>query len=119
MHLNYVNVSLLSDGTRTVAEVTYDRDREPVVVRAHGSAGVCPGDRPDYQVGEDLAVARALRNLAGRLERQASGASKHEEDCREHARQIEHAKAEAAVLPEPAEKALAPLRQLLHPQYAD
>jgi hypothetical protein len=42
-----------------------------------------PGDRADPKIGSDLAVARALRKLARRLERRANGAVRQSQHVRE------------------------------------
>lgn len=82
----------LSDGSRTVAEATLHTYRHPAL-SGRGSSGREPGDRTDAGIGEDLALARALRSLAAKLERQANGRMKHAADCRAHRRQLAERKA--------------------------
>ena len=65
-----VSVSIMSDGTRTVAEATLI-DFEYNAIRGAGSAGRDHEDKYKAQVGDDLATARALRSLAVHLERRA------------------------------------------------
>lgn len=76
-----VQLSALSDGSRTVAEATLHTYRHPAL-SGTGSSGREPGDKADAGIGEDLALARALRSLAARLERQANGRCKHRADVR-------------------------------------
>lgn len=63
-------IAVLTDGNATVAVA------EMGGIQVAGSAKRDPCDRNDRDVGADLATARALRKLAGRLERRANGAVK-------------------------------------------
>ncbi len=82
-----IQVTLLSDGSRTVAQATgappYD-----MACRGLGSSGREPGDRPDEAIGEKLATARALHSMARRLERQAMGRMRHNESVQNHRDEI-------------------------------
>jgi len=82
-----VQLSLLSDGDRTVVEAAYHSYQFPSIV-ASASSGREPGDKSNEKIGEALAVARALRSLANRLERQAQGALRHAESNKAHKEEI-------------------------------
>ncbi len=86
----YVQVKLLSDRDRSVAEAHLVADARYGLagVTVRGSSGREPGDKANPVVGENLAVARALRSLANRLERQATGAMKMAESNRQHKEEI-------------------------------
>lgn len=62
-----------------------------------GCAKRDPGDKPDRQIGVQLAAARALENLALHIRRQADGLVKHHDDMRA---QNAERKAKAAALVE-------------------
>ena len=88
MNTGTVHLSILTDGDRTVVEAslhTYLNPSIPVVA----SSGREPGDKTDPEIGEALAVARALRKIANRLEKKAAGTMKHRESIAEHRRQLE------------------------------
>jgi len=85
-----IRVTTMSDGDRTVAKaVVIDLNRLPSIIAGMGSSSRERGDKADREVGENLALARALRSLASKLEKQAAGKIKHREDCKEHAREIQ------------------------------
>jgi hypothetical protein len=87
MKNGFVDIRILSDGDRTVVEAALHTYKYPSVVGT-GSAGREPGDKADPKIGEALAVARALRSIAGGLERQAHGTMKHREDNKKHKLEI-------------------------------
>lgn len=94
MHQGNIVFSVLTDGSRTVVEAALlHADSREVVLSATGSSGRDPGDKTDPAVGVGLATARALSSLAKRIERQANGRVKHNEDIAEHRRQIKDAPA--------------------------
>lgn len=82
-----VQLTILSDGDRTVVEAALHTYRNPSVT-ATGSSGREPVDKSDPHVGENLAVARALRSIANRLERQAQGYLRHAESNKAHKEEI-------------------------------
>lgn len=82
-----VDIHIATDGSRTVVEA-YLHTYLHKSVTAAGSSSRDPQDKADKKTGEALAVARALRHLAAKLERQAYGEMKHREDCARHAREI-------------------------------
>ena len=63
------NISTLQDRNATVAEILYGD------LRVTGSSKREPGDRFVSQAGKDLAIARAMRNLARELERRGRKAA--------------------------------------------
>ncbi len=90
-----IQVTILGDGSRTVAQVTgappYD-----LACRGLGSASREPGDKPDEAIGEKLAAARALHSAARRLERQALGRMRQNENVAAHRAAIAARKADLA-----------------------
>lgn len=83
------SVYIMSDGNRTVATAElFNFYRAETVFMGKGSSGREPGDKPDAAIGEDLAVARALRSLASKLERRAAGRMRHVESIKAHKEQI-------------------------------
>lgn len=52
------------------------------VVEASGAARRHRDDRPNPELGVDLATARALRNLGSKMERRTMGQVKHADDVR-------------------------------------
>jgi len=82
-----VHLAVLTDGDRTVVEATLHTYLN-LSVTAAGSSSREPGDKPDPQTGEALAVARALRRIAAKLERQARGKMKHQESVKAHREEI-------------------------------
>ena len=88
-----ITVTTMTDGTRTTAEavmVNSEWERS----RGTGSAGRERGDKFNASVGEDLAVARALRSLAAHLERRARGRVNHAESIKAHKAEIAQRNAE-------------------------
>jgi hypothetical protein len=83
MRYGKVNYQAATDGDRTVVEASL-LFADELVINSVGSAGREPGDKSDPKIGEALAVARALRSIASRLERQAKGTMKHREDIQRH-----------------------------------
>lgn len=99
MEQHNVSLYIMTDGNRTVAEARMIA----AGMSGQGSAGREPGDKADAFVGEDLAVARALRSLAAHLERRARGRVNHAESIKAHKAEIaireaahQHALAETA-----------------------
>lgn len=82
-----VDIHIATDGSRTVVEA-YLHTYLHKSVTAYGSSARDPQDKTDRKIGEALAVARALRKIAAKLERQAHGKMKHREDCARHAAEI-------------------------------
>lgn len=82
-----VQLRMMTDGDRTVAEAVLHTYQHPSTA-AVASSGRERGDESDEKIGEALAIARALRSLASKLEKQAAGKMKHREDCKAHARDI-------------------------------
>lgn len=94
MQTGNVLMSILTDGDRTVVEAalhTYRHRSVPAIA----SSSREPGDKSDPKIGEALAIARALRKIASKLEREAGGTMKHREDTKKHAREIGKAEADA------------------------
>lgn len=83
MKLRSVDIKILTDGDRTVAEACLYPCVEGV-----GSSSRDRADKSDPEIGEALAVARALRKIAAKLERQAAGMMKHREDIKAHRQEI-------------------------------
>lgn len=93
-----IHILVLNDGDRTVAEANlaaiYGGDAPEIrPTTRSGSAARQPGDKADEMVGDNLAVARALRSLAAKLERQANGKMRNNESNKAHREQIRAAKA--------------------------
>lgn len=82
-----VDIKILSDGNRTVAEAALHTYLHPSV-EGRGSSSREPGDKSNAQIGEAFAIARALRSLAAHLERQAKGKMKHADEIKRHAAEI-------------------------------
>jgi uncharacterized protein DUF1876 len=87
MHTGNIHINILTDGNRTVAEASLHTYAAHVT--GNGSSGREPGDKSDPKIGENLAIARALRKIANRLEKKAAGTMKHRESIAEHHRQLE------------------------------
>lgn len=84
-----LSVRSMTDGNRTVTHVHgFDLQSENVEVEGLGSAGREPGDKNDSEVGDKLALARALRSAAAHLERQANGRIRHTEEIKRHRAEI-------------------------------
>jgi hypothetical protein len=67
-----INLSFEEDDTRTAATATISAPGSPEI-KGHGYARRNPEDRPAPLIGEEIAAARALSNLAHELlERAAS-----------------------------------------------
>jgi hypothetical protein len=60
------------DGRHTECEARLVGESAPGVA-ARGAATCSPADRPESRIGEELAAARALNQLARRMLAQASG----------------------------------------------
>lgn len=92
-----VSVTAVTDGSRTVAEavLTTAYPHSPLATGA-GSSGREPGDKYDAQTGSELAIARALRSMAARLERRARGRVSHAESVKAHKAEIAERAAEIA-----------------------
>lgn len=82
-----VQLRMMTDGNRTVAEAVLHTYQHPSTAAVASSARE-RGDESDEKIGEALAVARALRKIASKLEKQAAGTMKHREDNKAHARDI-------------------------------
>ena len=87
MYTASVSLSRLTDGDRTVVEGAYHSYSFPSVP-TRGSAGREPGDKPDAEIGELLATARALKSLAAKLEKRAKGKMRHKEEIARHKAEI-------------------------------
>lgn len=61
---------MVGDGNVTIATMSMHG------ITVTGSAKREPGDKPDKQIGADLAVARAMHKMSRRLMRRANGAVK-------------------------------------------
>jgi hypothetical protein len=85
----------MTDGTRTTAEavLTTGWPVDLLTATGTGSSGRERGDKFDETVGDDLAIARALRSLAARLERRARGKVNHAESIKVHKAEIAARKA--------------------------
>lgn len=91
-------IHTVSDGNRTVAEATLLKQNEvgyivETLTTGKGSAGREPGDKNNPEIGEKLALARALESAAAHLRKQANGRIRHVESVRAHREQIKAAKA--------------------------
>jgi len=98
MRVLNINIVIASDGTRTVAEAALnDPDDElfTPMAQGEGSSARERGDKADQVTGDELAIARALRCMAARLERQAHGRINHAESVKAHRAQIAEQKASA------------------------
>lgn len=94
-------VRLLSDGNRTVAEARLlELGEIGIAVRevttGIGSSGREPGDKANSEVGEKLALVRALRSMAAHLESQAQGRIRHIESNKQHKAEIADRKEQTA-----------------------
>lgn len=69
-----VRVTVLTDPDASVAQAVLTADSDPYQTQmvATGSARRTPSDKPDPEIGRLLAMARALRKTANRLETQAN-----------------------------------------------
>ena len=65
---------MLEDGVATLARAVLHEDEVPTVVTADGHATRNPHDEDVPEIGDELAVARALDQLAGTLK---SAAARH------------------------------------------
>lgn len=81
---NTVKIGVMSDGTRTVAEVALNNTD----LRGEGSSQREHGDKANFSIGEKLATARALRSLAARIERRAKGEVRHAEEIKRHRAEV-------------------------------
>lgn len=86
-----VNIEIATDGSRTVVEAAFHTYLHHSIT-ATASSSRERGDKSDKKIGEALAVARALRKIADKLEHEARGTMKHREDCKKHAEEIAEAK---------------------------
>ena len=62
-----IEIEVLEDGVATVARAVLHEDDVPTVVTADGQAVRNPHDEDVPEIGDELAVARALDHLAGTL----------------------------------------------------
>lgn len=69
-----VDIEVLEDGVATLARAVLHEDEVPTVVTADGHATRNPHDEDVPEIGDELAVARALDQLAGTLK---SAAARH------------------------------------------
>ncbi|MFB7865656.1 MULTISPECIES: DUF1876 domain-containing protein [unclassified Streptomyces] len=70
-HLEWkVGVDLVEEGGRTKAEAHLDTGTSRLI--GHGSARCNPTDVDVPAIGDDLAVGRAMKDLAGQLMREAN-----------------------------------------------
>jgi hypothetical protein len=69
-----VDIEVLEDGVSTLARAVLHEGEVPTVVTADGQATRRPGDEDVPEIGDELAVARALDQLAGTLK---SAAARH------------------------------------------
>ena len=73
MNTQHIQATMQADGNVTLVTLTMGD------LTVLGSAKRGPGDKNNPQIGADLAMVRALRVLAGKLERRANGAVQHAE----------------------------------------
>lgn len=80
-----IHIGVMTDPDATVATATLSADGygPPLVVKT-GSSKRTPGDDYDTETGTAYAVARALRRIAGTLEKQAGGRVKQADEIRKH-----------------------------------
>lgn len=69
-----IDIEVLEDGVATMARAVLHEDEVATVVTADGRATRRAGDEDMHEVGDELAVARALDQLAGTLK---SAAARH------------------------------------------
>lgn len=62
-----VDVTLVEDGTETTARAVLHDDTDLTIESPHGRSMRAPTDLDDPEVGDQVAVARALRHLSDRL----------------------------------------------------
>jgi Domain of unknown function (DUF1876)/Domain of unknown function (DUF1918) len=67
-----VDIEVLEDGVATLARAVLHEDEVPTVVTADGHATRNPNDEDVPEIGDELAVARALDQLAGTLKAAAA-----------------------------------------------
>jgi hypothetical protein len=67
-----VEIEVVEDGVATVARAVLHEDDVPTVVTADGQAVRNPHDEDVPEIGDELAVARALDHLAGTLKAAAA-----------------------------------------------
>jgi hypothetical protein len=77
----------------TTLTVTHDPDAVIAMLRVGqftftGSARRAPGDEPDWRIGENLAVSRALAKAATKLRKRAEGMERQAQSIRDHKRVI-------------------------------
>lgn len=88
MKTQNIVIITMTDGGRTVTEVTLPDFDSGTVFTGKGSSGLEPGDKPDSLTGEWLAQARALRSLAAHMERRAKGRINDAAHIKEHKAEI-------------------------------
>lgn len=77
-HRDTQHIEILSDKDATVAYVRLGN------VEVTGSSRRTPGDVPDRETGELLALARAYAKLASKLEKRANGRVNHAAEIKRH-----------------------------------
>lgn len=70
----------ISEKTRTVSVTAHSPKYE---ILTTGRAKTHPDDEWDIELGQMLATARALKSLATKLEKRASGLIKHKDDMKQ------------------------------------
>lgn len=78
-----VRISVMHDPDATVATAELNASGQPLLTTT-GSSKRTPGDTDDPEVAAQYAIARALRKMAAKTEKDASGKVRHSDSVREH-----------------------------------
>lgn len=82
-----IHIGVMTDPDATVATATLSADGYgPALLTKTGSSKRTPADDYDTETGTAYAIARALRRIAGTLEKQAGGRVKQADEIRRHRR---------------------------------
>lgn len=77
-HRDTEHIEVLSDKDATVAYIRLG------AIEVTGSSRRAPGDKPDPETGELLALSRAYAKLAAKLEKRANGRVNHAAEIKRH-----------------------------------
>lgn len=101
-----IHIGVMTDPDATVATATLSGDGYgPALLVKTGSSKRTPADAYDTETGTAYAIARALRRIAGTLEKQAGGRVKQADEIRKHrkSRTMSKVRAGSTLPPELAE----------------
>lgn len=77
-HLDIEQIEILSDKDASIAYIRMGD------IEVTGSSRRHPGDKPDRETGDLLALARAYAKLAAKLEKRANGRVNHAAEIKRH-----------------------------------